>query len=180
MTPQPASLFCATCGAAGQQMKAYCKRCGAWLPDIKKTRSRSWGGDTPQQNLFTTLFMSALSAVVALFSGIALYATYLGTDEAKWSIYLAAGFCMCIAGWQASSFIAALKLRRRFGRVIENTQGQVSAHRPVAAVGPADTKSFIVPSITEGTTELLEPVPREQMNGCEWDRVKRRERPNEQ
>jgi len=80
------------------------------------------GGETPQQNVFTGLFMSALSAVVALFSAIALYATYLGTDQAKWSIYLAAAFCLCIAGWQMSSFVVGLKLRRRFNRARAGSQ----------------------------------------------------------
>jgi hypothetical protein len=76
----------------------------------------AFGVDTPQQNVFTGLFMSALSAVVALFSAIALYAAYLGTDQAKWSIYLPAAFCLCIARWQASSFVVGLKLRRKLNR----------------------------------------------------------------
>ena len=84
-------MFCPSCGADSQTANAYCKRCGAWLPEFKH-RSSAFGGETPQQNIFTGMFMSALSAIVALFSAIALYATYLGSD-AKWSIYLAAAFC---------------------------------------------------------------------------------------
>jgi hypothetical protein len=60
--------------------------------------------------------MSALSTLAALFSAIALYATYLGGGDAKWSVYLAAAFCVCIAGWQASIFIATLKLRLRLSK----------------------------------------------------------------
>jgi hypothetical protein len=97
-------MFCSSCGANSQTANAYCKRCGEWLPEFKR-KAIAFGGDTPQQNVF----MSALSAVVALFSAIALYATYLGTEHAKWSIYVAAVFCLCIAGWQASSFAVALK-----------------------------------------------------------------------
>jgi hypothetical protein len=155
------SLDCYVCGAGGQKSNAYCKRCGEWLPSLKKRSRMALGGDTPQQNLFTSLYMSALSAAVALVSAIALYATYLGTPEAKWSIYLAAAFCLCIAGWQITSFMVALKLRRRIGKGREKgTQLHIDArHSP--ALGAANTRQFVTtPSVTEQTTELLEPVGR--------------------
>ena len=158
MTTEGASLFCYKCGAAGQNANAYCKRCGEWLPNIKK-RSIAFGGDTPQQNVFTGLFMSALTAAVALVSAIALYATYLGTAEAKWSIYLAAAFCLCIAGWQISSFVVALKLRRRLGKRAESsTSSQIDAKQAPHVLTPADFTAFVnAPSVTESTTELLQP-----------------------
>ena len=59
------------------------------MPDIK-AQSHAFGGETPLQNVFTGLFMSALSALTALFSAIALYASYLASGEAKWSVYVAA------------------------------------------------------------------------------------------
>jgi hypothetical protein len=42
-------------------------------------------------SVFEREFMSALSALVALFSAIALWANYLGTAEAKRPAYLPAG-----------------------------------------------------------------------------------------
>ena len=160
MTPETSFLFCYRCGAERQQANAYCKRCGEWLPALKKRSRMAFGGETPQQNLLTSLFMSALSAAVALFSAIALYATYLGTPEAKWSIYIAAAFCLCIAGWQISSFLAAIKLRRRLGRGREKTTPfQVGKKDQPRVIGPADMTQFIgAPTVTEGTTELLQPV----------------------
>jgi uncharacterized membrane protein YvbJ len=77
-------MYCSICGADKQAPDAYCKRCGEWLPDIKARRGMAFGGETPQQNLFTGLFMSALTTLAALVSAIALYATYLGTGDAKW------------------------------------------------------------------------------------------------
>lgn len=155
-------MFCMSCGADNQAANAYCKRCGDWLPDVKR-RSSGFGGDTPQQNVFMTLFMSALSAVVALFSAIALYATYLGTDEAKWSIYLAAAFCLCIAGWQASSFAVALKLRARLnrGRETFKAEPQLESTGIPTALPPADMSNIVrPPSVMENTTELLEARPK--------------------
>jgi hypothetical protein len=73
-------MYCSICGADNQTPDAYCKRCGEWLPDIKARRGLAFGGETPQQTLFTGLFMSALSTLAALVSAIALYATYLGSS----------------------------------------------------------------------------------------------------
>ena len=129
-----------------------------------RTRN-AFGGETPQQNIFTNLFMSALSTLAALFSAIALYATYLGTDEAKWSIYLAAAFCLCIAGWQASSFYVTLKLRRRLkkGREESSEAEQLRTQRVPSALNPGDRNAFIeMPSVTENTTRVLDSVARER------------------
>ena len=148
-------MFCPTCGADTQNPKAYCRRCGEWIPDIKGRAGIAFGGETPQQNVFTGLFINALSAFAALFSAIALYVTYLGTGEAKWSIYVAAASCLCIAGWQASSFIVGLKLRQRLKRMGEGSAPELDSKRR-AALGEPDVDSFVsVSSITENTTEFL-------------------------
>ena len=163
-------MFCPSCGADNQTAKAFCKRCGEWLPELKRRSSGAFGGQTPQENVFMGLFMSALSAVVALFSAIALYATYLGTSEAKWSIYVAAAFSLCIAGWQLSSFVVGLKLRRRLNRarqgVAVDSKLQEAASSP--SLPPADTSNFVrAQSVTENTTELLQPLERPQGNGSQ-------------
>ena len=165
-------MFCPGCGADGQSANAYCKRCGDWLPEFKR-RSSAFGGETPQQNIFTGLFLSALSAIVALFSAIALYATYLGADEAKWSIYLAAAFCLCIAGWQASSFVVGLKLRSRLNRARADVEAdsQLKQGTVLPALPPAEMSNFVkAQSVTEHTTELLQPVDRSQGDGSQKSR----------
>src|SRR5262245_29274387 len=154
-------MFCPMCGADSQSPKAYCRRCGEWLPDIRGRGGIAFGGETPQQNVFTGLFINALSAFAALFSAIALYVTYLGSGEAKWSIYVAAAACLCIAGWQASSFIVGFKLRQRLKRL-----GEASAleeRRPPPALGEPDLNSFVpASSITENTTEFLKEPAKER------------------
>lgn len=152
-------MYCSICGAENQSANAYCKRCGEWLPDLKARSRPAFGGETPEQNIFTSLFMSALSAIVALFSAIALYATYLGSSDAKWSIYVAAAFCLCIAGWQASSFIVTLKFRQRLkkGREGSAITPELRHHEP-SALNAGDPNAFIRPtSVTEPATQLLHP-----------------------
>ena len=117
--------------------------------------------------------MSALSAAIALFSAIALYATYLGTDEAKWSIYIAAAFCLCIAGWQLSSFVVGLKLRRRLNRAREGVEvdSQLKEGQGAPALPPSDMSNFVrAQSVTENTTELLQSLDRPQGNGSQRSR----------
>ena len=158
-------MFCPTCGAESQSTNAYCKRCGEWLPDVK-TRRAAFGGKTPQQNVFIGLFMSASSVVFALISAIALYATYLGTPEEKWSVNLAATFCICIAVWQTASFMAGLRLHKRLkkGREKLSPASELDAQRTSPALSSGDKTDFVIStSVTEETTRALEPA-RSQRN----------------
>jgi len=102
--------------------------------------------------------MSALSTLAALFSAIALYATYLGSGDAKWSVYFAAAFCLCIAGWQSSSFFVTLKLRRRMANARNQSAatGELERGQTSPALNPADMSAFVAaPSVTENTTRTL-------------------------
>ncbi len=155
-------MYCSTCGVDSQTANSYCKRCGEWLPDIKGRTGIAFGGETPQQNLFTGLSMSALSTVAALCSAMALYGTYLGSGDAKWSVYVAAAVCLCIAGWQASSFVVGLKLQRRLKRAREDSKSvaKVEARPSAAALKSADMSALVEPPlVTENTTSLLEHAP---------------------
>ena len=151
-------MYCSTCGADSQSENSYCKRCGQWLPDLRRRSRVAFGGETPQQNIFTSLFMSALSTLAALFSAIALYATYLGSGDAKWSVYFAAAFCLCIAGWQTSSFFVTLKLRRRMASARNQSAatGELDQPQTLPVLNPADMSAFVAaPSVTENTTQTL-------------------------
>lgn len=156
-------MFCPHCGATDQNPKAYCRKCGEWLFDPKSQRSSK--AKTPADSVKTMLVFSATSSIFGLFSAIALYATYLGKPEVKWSIYVAAAFCMVIAAHQSANFIIGLQLRKTFkrGRQSEtdranaNTRGELDA-----AASITDPRAFLnqaEPSVTESTTELLDQEP---------------------
>ena len=109
------------------------------------------------------IVFNGLSALLALFSAIALYATYLNTPEAKWSVYVAGACCFVIAIHQMVSMAFALELKLRLKRGQSDAgQGSISeAGDPVAALGSGKTTQFVdAPLVTENTTELLEAVPR--------------------
>jgi hypothetical protein len=150
-------MYCPHCGAGNQNTKAYCKTCGEWLPDFRARTRSTFGGETPQQQIFTSLFMSALSTVAALFSAIALYIT----GGAKWAVYVAAGVCLCIAGWQISSFFVTLRLRRRLknSRDIAGAPVELNESKPAHVLNAGDFTTFVgVTSVTENSTDLLDHV----------------------
>jgi len=109
------------------------------------------------------IVFNGLSALLALFSAIALYATYLNTPEAKWSVYVAGACCSVIAIHQMISMAFALELKLRLKRSHRDARRAIeleAGERP-AALGSRKTTEFVdAPLVTENTTELLEAVPR--------------------
>ena len=154
-------MYCHKCGAGNQTAKAYCKSCGEWLSTPSSRPRHTFGGETPQQIVLTNLFMSAITTLAALFSALALYITYLPSGDAKWSVYWAAAFCLCIAIWQASSFFITLRLRQRLKRSRDalTTPVELVDKQTAAALNAGDLSSFVgVKSVTENSTELLDQI----------------------
>ncbi|HEU4387440.1 MAG TPA: hypothetical protein VFV34_06560 [Blastocatellia bacterium] len=142
-------MYCPTCGAADQSASSYCRKCGEWLAD-RTGRGRK---HTPGDKLKAISVFSGLNSLFSLVSAIILYATYLGTPAAKWSIYVAGAFCTVIAVHQAISFAFALSL------IIRDRRRRIEpGYQQVADVtGQLESGSQFtgLPSVTEKTTELL-------------------------
>lgn len=159
-------MFCPKCGAEGQSARAYCKRCGEWLPDLRASARAEFGGASPEENARMMLVMSALSSVFALFAAAALYATHLGRAGVSWSVYFAAAFCLVIAAWQLSNFLIGIKLLKRLRK---GREAPAAEDEPVSVAGRAAERHALgagertqftgAGGVTEGTTRTLEPVP---------------------
>lgn len=151
-------MFCPKCGKGEQNPNVYCRQCGEWLPDMtRKNPPRS-----PQQHIQTSLVISVMTAVTAIALAIALYANYLGKENVSGLIYLTAAFLIAIAGWQISSFYSAYNVYRQFKRRAANQESQPQQIKSASynALPEGDTSQFVSPqSVTENTTELLEPIP---------------------
>lgn len=150
-------MFCPNCGTADQNPNAYCRRCGHWLSDQKTARGHT--PDRPEDRLKVMLVFNGVSAVLALTSAIALYATYLGTPEGKWSIYVAGASCLVVAAYQTVSFFYALQFRQRFKRGREGSERAMESKTEGVVVQYGDGEIAQLeerPSVTENTTELLE------------------------
>jgi hypothetical protein len=155
-------MFCPNCGAPDQNANAYCRQCGEWLVDHK---AASKHGAKPEDRMKAMLVFNGTSALFALVSTVALYATYLNTPEIKWSIYMAGAFCSVIAVHQTVSFFFALGLRQKFKRRPGRSTAAIEQKSEPALLPDAETAPMIAaPSVTEKTTDLLEQSPRREGN----------------
>ena len=153
-------MFCPNCGAADQNSNAYCRQCGEWLIDQKSARKH---GTRPEDQIKAMLIFNGTSALFALVSAVALYASYLGTPEIKWSIYLAGAFCTVIAVHQTVSGFFALGLRQKFKRIRGKPTAAIQQHTGPSLLAGGETAPMVgTPSVTETTTELLESPPRKE------------------
>lgn len=105
-------MYCPSCGFADQREETYCLQCGAWLPNQKAIVRWQFGSARPQGRVRTIIIFNILNTLMSLLSALALCVTYLGSPNAKWSVYLAAVFCFGFAVHQSSSLFIALKLRK--------------------------------------------------------------------
>ena len=156
-------MFCPGCGSGEQQAKAFCKRCGVWIPEVKGPGEGGAGASEPQQYLKLMNIFSAGSGVFALAAAIAIYATNIGNPNAIWSAYFAGSLLCTISGWQITNFVLGMKLARRLrlareGRLKEQIALE-SRNAQARALPEADAAPFSdVRSVTERTTDLLEPA----------------------
>ena len=73
-------MFCPKCGKSEQTPNTYCRTCGDFLPDFSKKQGQAVGGNTPEEQIRTTLFFNLITAVIAITMAILLYATHWGTE----------------------------------------------------------------------------------------------------
>jgi len=147
-------MFCPYCGTPEQNSKTYCRRCGEWLSALSSK---------PQQRMKVMMVFNALNTFMALFAAVILYATYLGTPEIKWSVYVGAALCSVIAVHQMISFAFALELRLRSRHIDKDltpaTHGVEAGF--AAQIEGRDTNRILnMPSVTEDTTAMLQDAPR--------------------
>ena len=145
-------MFCKHCGAGEQSNKAYCKRCGKWL-----------GASPPEKQLIVMLVFNLLSALFGAASALALFATYLGTTAAKPAVYVAATFCIIISVYQTISFFFTLSLMLRAKSARRDTQPvkELKGTGYSPGLEAAKTDGLVdIPSVTENTTSLLDPLTR--------------------
>jgi len=157
-------MYCPNCGTAEQQANSYCRNCGEFLPDISGKNKLAFGGSTPEEQIRTNLFLNLLSAIVSLILAIALYATFWNRGDTLPIVYVVAAFLLAMSGWQVSTFIVGLKLRKNFDKRKSSTEADGREQENTKNFEPAKTRELldepnldnIVPtSITENTTKNL-------------------------
>jgi len=157
-------MFCSKCGAADQSADSYCKRCGEWLPDTTRLGRRRGRirARTPEQRHQKMRIIEAMSALAALSSAVIILAVLAGKIDRP-ALVMAADLCFLTAILQAINFAIGYSLQKRLrqGHDENDRSGILEAKADRPQLNQADTRNLVQPSsVTESTTELLEPVPR--------------------
>lgn len=162
-------MFCPNCGKSEQSPDTYCRQCGTFLPDFNKPRKRGIGGNTPQEQISTNLFLNCLSALVSLVSAIVLYSIFWDKGSEFPAVYAVAGFLLAAGGWQLATVIINLKLKRnltnRNAAVVTQNQpfesNQIESIKTNELLPEGNTEPInSAASVTEHTTRHLDKIPR--------------------
>jgi hypothetical protein len=157
-------MFCPKCGADGQSAESYCKRCGEWLPDIDAiARPRLFRKSTREQKIRKMRILEAISAGLSLTSAAIIISVLRGGAETQLLI-LAVFCCFIVAAYQVVNFYLGHKLQQRVdkSRAVGAGEIKAGAEENVRVLSTGDATPFVGGrSVVEGTTKLLEPLPRE-------------------
>ena len=156
-------MFCPKCGADAQSADSYCKRCGEWLPDIDAlARPRLFRKWTREQKIRKMRILEAISAGLSLAAAAIIIAFLRGGAETQLLI-LAVFCCFIVAAYQVVNFYLGHKLQQRVEQSRAGGAGEIKAGAAegARALDAGDATQFVGgDSVVEGTTKLLERVPR--------------------
>jgi hypothetical protein len=156
-------MFCPKCGADAQNAEAYCKRCGEWLPDIDAlARPRLFRKSTREQKIRKMRILEAISAGLSLTSAAIIISVLRGGADTQLLI-LAVFSCLIVAAYQVVNFYLGHKLQQRIDQSRTQSPGEIKAgaEESARALSAGDATPFAGGhSVVEGTTKLLEPLPR--------------------
>ncbi len=155
-------MFCPDCGTSEQQENSYCRNCGEFLPDLSRKNKLAFGGSIPEEQIRTNLFLNLLSAIVSLVLAFVIYATFW--NDALPIIYIVAAFLLAMSGWQISTFIVGLKIKKNFDKRKTSLEKDEKKQENTKAFESAKTRELLnepafdnaVPtSVVENTTKHL-------------------------
>ncbi|HEY0171686.1 MAG TPA: hypothetical protein VGB98_11745 [Pyrinomonadaceae bacterium] len=157
------NMFCPKCGADDQSADSYCRRCGEWLPDIDAlARPLLFRKSTREQKIRKMRILEAISAGLSLTSAAIIISVLRGGADTQLLI-LAVFCCLIVAAYQVINFYLGRKLQQSVDQSRTQSTGEIKsgAEEGVRALSTGDATRFVGGrSVVEGTTQLLEPLPR--------------------
>lgn len=149
-------MFCPKCGKEEQQANSYCRSCGVWLVDPDKPFS--FLKVTGEGKIIGIIITNLLCLIAAVYIAVVLLGDYDGRPK-----FTAALFALSIALWQLSVVSYAVSIRKHLRGNRRNQKAvQELDYAAPAALPTADAVRIIRQpnSVTENSTELLEPILR--------------------
>ena len=156
-------MFCPKCGADAQNVESYCKRCGDWLPDLENlAKSRLFRKSSRPEKIRKIRIMEALSAGFSLTSAAIIISILAGRSNRQ-ILVVAALLNLLVMVYQIINFYLGYKIQQKKSH--SRSEGiekfETQTEKEVRMLDSASATQFLNnPSVTENTTELLEPIPR--------------------
>lgn len=148
-------MYCSSCGANVTQNLIYCNRCGAKLSDAAKN------DDGKTSEISPNILVAAM--VVTFVFGMVAIATFLSVAKSGNPIaivVLALSFLLILV--LEVVFLWMLLRSRKVGKKVSDTSQLNEQARTELYPAPARVLAEPIPSVTEQTTGLLEPIQRDR------------------
>lgn len=141
--------------------ETFCRRCGSFLPDFDKLKSKEI---SPEQYLTANTVLSLMTAIVSLTLAILLHIFFTGEENTPILIYITAGFLTAMFFWQAQTLWRTLLLKKQFAKTKREDQVETEKldKKPLFEIAKtrellneADLSNAVPASVIENTTKHL-------------------------
>lgn len=150
-------MFCPKCGTNEQSPESYCRNCGVWLVD-PEANAGIFRRSTPEQALRKIRTLELISIGMSLISVVIIFA-YLTAGLDRGLLFLAMTCGVVVVIYQLVNIYLGYKVTKNLPK---QHRAEIPQGEPTRVVEfPAHTsRQLNVPaSVTDNTTELLDPVP---------------------
>ena len=156
-------MFCPPCGVEGQA-ETYCRQCGTWLPDLSPASQRRgpFRKMTRDERILKMRILGLIGGGLSIGTAAIIF-SFLFTGANRQLLFLAAFASLIVAAYQAVNFYLGYRVFKRPTVSDEAaTEQNHIAGKPPPVLSRANDEAFTAPgSVTEGTTQRLDPVRRE-------------------
>mgnify|MGYP000232788581 CR=1 FL=1 len=156
---QAKTMFCPKCGAGDQSVESYCKRCGEWLPDLKRPLGML-SMRSPEEKIRRMRILEAISAGLSLTAAGIIIAV-ISDPRNSGMLFLAALCSILVIVYQAINFYLGYNVESRRNRGIGADVPELSGRDPHHELNAPPAGSFTPnSSVIDETTRRLDRIER--------------------
>ena len=149
-------MFCQKCGKPEQLPNNFCRQCGEFIPDLTKNNTLAFGGNTPNEKLLSTYYLSLtgfLSSLVVLLGLI-----WGGLNNPRIVFVTAVILGINIFLFAGILFISIKMKKRLNGEQEQEDTNLINEISSQNLLGETGFENYVPASVTEKTTKNLEKI----------------------